>query len=54
MGTVLLATVMQFGREQGCANLQWQTPVWNTAGIRFYDRSGAARLEKQRYTLALS
>ena len=40
-------------RQMGCANLQWQTPAWNEAAIRFYDRLGAGRLAKQRYTLPL-
>jgi ribosomal protein S18 acetylase RimI-like enzyme len=39
-------------RAQGCEALQWQTPVWNEGAIRFYDRLGATRLAKQRYTLA--
>ena len=53
LGAVLFNVVKQHGQEQGCANLQWQTPEWNAPGIRFYNRTGASCLEKQRYTLAL-
>jgi GNAT superfamily N-acetyltransferase len=53
LGVELMAVVARHARALGCAQLQWQTPVWNTDAIRFYDRQGATRLEKQRYTLAL-
>lgn len=52
-GHLLLQTVMAFARSQGCAEMQWQTPDWNDAAIRFYDRQGGVRLTKQRYTLPL-
>ena len=52
-GEALMDAVQRFGRAQGCANLQWQTPSWNHGAIRFYDRLGALRLEKQRYTLVI-
>jgi GNAT superfamily N-acetyltransferase len=54
LGAVLFSRVKSLGQELGCANVQWQTPEWNAPGIRFYDRTGASRLEKHRYTLALS
>ena len=53
LGAELLHTVASAARTLGCTQLQWQTPVWNNDAIRFYDRLGATRLEKQRYTLAL-
>lgn len=53
LGQALMDAVRQHGRAQGCCTLQWQTPVWNDAAIRFYDRQGATRLQKQRFTLAL-
>lgn len=53
LGQALIGAVQRHGRQLGCANVQWQTPVWNASAIRFYDRLGAGRLEKQRYTLAL-
>lgn len=54
LGSALMAAVAEFGRSQGCSNMQWQTPAWNEAALRFYDRSGALRLSKQRYTLPLA
>jgi GNAT superfamily N-acetyltransferase len=53
LGRELLAAVARHARSLGCTQLQWQTPVWNADAIRFYDRLGATRLEKQRYTLVL-
>ena len=53
LGAELLAAVTAQARALGCTQLQWQTPVWNADAIRFYDRLGATRLVKQRYTLAL-
>lgn len=51
LGGELLAAVAACARALGCDQLQWQTPVWNADAIRFYDRLGATRLEKQRFTL---
>ena len=53
LGTELMAAVAAQARALGCAQLQWQTPVWNADAIRFYDRLGATRLEKCRYQWAL-
>ena len=53
LGEALLERVAACARKAGCAQLQWQTPVWNADAIRFYDRMGATRLEKQRYSLIL-
>ncbi|GAA4424704.1 GNAT family N-acetyltransferase [Acidovorax lacteus] len=52
LGQALLCAVVDHARTLGFAQLQWQTPVWNEGAIRFYDRLGATRLTKQRYTLA--
>lgn len=52
LGLALLDAVVGHARALGCAQLQWQTPEWNERAIRFYDRLGATRLAKQRYTLA--
>ncbi|HEX5738651.1 MAG TPA: GNAT family N-acetyltransferase [Hydrogenophaga sp.] len=53
LGGELLEAVASCARALGCAQLQWQTPAWNAPAMRFYDRLGATRLEKQRYTLVL-
>jgi GNAT superfamily N-acetyltransferase len=54
LGAELLAAVAAQARAQGCRQMQWQTPVWNTQAIRFYDRLGATRRDKCRYTLDLA
>jgi len=53
LGSEMLAAAVDLARALGCAELQWQTPVWNADAIRFYDRLGPIRQEKYRYTLAL-
>lgn len=53
LGGELLTAVAGCARALGCDQLQWQTPVWNADAIRFYDRLGAIRQEKYRYTMAL-
>lgn len=52
-GYALMQVAQAFGKTQGCATMQWQTPHWNQAALQFYDRIGAMGLGKQRYTLAL-
>ncbi|PTT23638.1 GNAT family N-acetyltransferase [Acidovorax sp. HMWF029] len=52
LGPALLDAAVCRARALGCEHLQWQTPLWNDGAIRFYDRLGATRLAKQRYTLA--
>lgn len=53
LGRRLVATVAAHARSLGCTQLQWQTPDWNTDAIGFYDRLGAGRLDKKRYSLAV-
>ena len=52
-GRLLVDAVARFAREQGCLNLQWQTPHWNAGAIRFYRRLGARSQAKERFALAL-
>ncbi|MDD5031246.1 MAG: GNAT family N-acetyltransferase [Rhodoferax sp.] len=52
-GQALMQVVQDFARKQGCRTLQWQTPDWNHAAMRFYARLGATALAKRRFTLAL-
>ncbi|MFD7714069.1 GNAT family N-acetyltransferase [Streptomyces sp. NPDC059785] len=51
VGPLLMAAVLAEARELGLDRVQWQTPVWNTDAIRFYDRLGAEVKEKVRFTL---
>lgn len=52
-GRLLLHAVVSDARARGYRELQWQTPEWNSVAIRFYERSGAARRPKERFTLIL-
>jgi ribosomal protein S18 acetylase RimI-like enzyme len=50
-GRRLMRQLQQFAHQQGCTQIQWQTPPDNQGGIAFYQRIGAQALPKQRYTL---
>ena len=52
-GQALMRVVQAFAIDQGCAEMQWQTPDWNHDAMRFYARLGARATAKQRYTLHL-
>jgi GNAT superfamily N-acetyltransferase len=49
VGAGLLATIVRFAREQGHAEVQWQTPHWNRDAKRFYLREGAIGEPKIRF-----
>jgi GNAT superfamily N-acetyltransferase len=53
-GQALMRAVQAFATEQGCTELQWQTPDWNHDAMRFYARLGARGSAKRRYTLNLA
>ncbi|MFD8707427.1 GNAT family N-acetyltransferase, partial [Kitasatospora sp. NPDC059648] len=51
-GRALLAAVRDAAVALGAAELQWQTPDWNTDAVRFYHRAGARGRPKVRFSLA--
>lgn len=51
LGRQLLDTVTAYAKERTLMEMQWQTPDWNEDAIRFYRRSGASMLTKQRFIL---
>jgi GNAT superfamily N-acetyltransferase len=53
IGASLLAAVIAVARHAGCAEIQWQTPDWNTDAARFYRRTGAIEKPKRRFFLQL-
>ena len=53
LGRLLVSAVASDARARGYRELQWQTPEWNSAAIRFYERLGAVRRPKDRFTLTL-
>ncbi|CAN3985655.1 N-acetyltransferase family protein [Kitasatospora purpeofusca] len=52
-GRALLDAVKDAAEAQGAAEVQWQTPDWNTDAIRFYHRAGALGRPKVRFSLPL-
>jgi GNAT superfamily N-acetyltransferase len=53
VGGMLLDAVRRLAIDLGVAEVKWQTPQWNEAAIRFYDRTGAVTQAKQRFTLTV-
>ena len=53
LGADLLAAIVAFARREGFAQVQWQTPAWNTGAMRFYRRAGAVGTSKRRFSLDL-
>lgn len=53
LGARLLHQVRERAAALGCTELQWQTPHWNEAAVRFYLRAGATVWDKKRFVLAL-
>ncbi|MEU9126831.1 GNAT family N-acetyltransferase [Kitasatospora sp. NPDC048540] len=53
LGGLVIGAVVAEAGARGLAEVQWNTPVWNEGAIRFHDRLGATRKEKQRYSLAV-
>lgn len=53
-GARLLAAVLASARAAGLSEVQWQTPSWNLAAIRFYERQGASGGAKVRFTAPTS
>lgn len=41
------------GKENKCVNIQWQTPIFNERGIKFYKRIGGNGNEKMRFSIDL-
>ncbi|PRY67161.1 acetyltransferase (GNAT) family protein [Glaciihabitans tibetensis] len=53
LGRVLIDVVASSAAARGYRELQWQTPEWNSAATRFYEKLGAAHLPKERFTLTV-
>lgn len=51
MGKQLLEQALAQALAAGADRLEWQTPEWNKAAIRFYGREGAACQLKKRFHL---
>jgi len=53
IGRMLMQHVANKAKAEGIKQMQWQTPEWNEAAIRFYERQGAQHSNKARFTLPL-
>lgn len=53
VGAMLMATLVGYARKRGYAEIQWQTPDWNTDAERFYRREGGLAQRKFRFSLAV-
>ncbi|SHG67930.1 GNAT family N-acetyltransferase [Flagellimonas flava] len=51
IGEKLLKRIQDEGQRMGCLEMQWQTPVFNTRAVQFYERLGAKRKSKLRFFL---
>jgi GNAT superfamily N-acetyltransferase len=50
VGRRLVDAVARHAADLGIAHVEWQTPAWNTAAVRFYERLGATAAAKLRFT----
>lgn len=51
IGEALMKEIAKAAKTNGCAVIQWQTPVFNERAIKFYYRVGATSREKLRLYL---
>ncbi|AHG50181.1 hypothetical protein RLEG12_00840 (plasmid) [Rhizobium leguminosarum bv. trifolii CB782] len=51
IGKTMLSLLMEFARQQGCKELQWQTTLSNETGSAFYKSIGGVPLTKMRWSL---
>ncbi len=49
LGHELMQIAKHYAKQQGIAQLQWQTPAENSLAIGFYQKLGAKALAKQRF-----
>ncbi|MGY6648517.1 N-acetyltransferase family protein [Wenyingzhuangia sp. IMCC45574] len=48
-GAQLMEKVKEYAKREGCAEVQWQTPDFNTKAIEFYKKLGASSKTKERF-----
>ena len=53
IGKALLNSIIEYARKNKLNHLEWQTPSFNEAAIKFYNSIGAHAKQKLRYTLHL-
>jgi GNAT superfamily N-acetyltransferase len=53
IGASLMQRISCDAKQSGISEIQWQTPEWNTAAVRFYERLGASQKLKRRFMLQI-
>jgi ribosomal protein S18 acetylase RimI-like enzyme len=53
LGSLLIKKLKEFAVLHSCTHIQWQTPVDNVSGIKFYEKQGAVSKDKKRFYLDL-
>ncbi len=53
IGRQLFDGSMRLARAEGVDRLEWQTQAWNRDAIRFYLRTGALGVRKERFAISL-
>ncbi|MCE7994577.1 MAG: GNAT family N-acetyltransferase [Roseivirga sp.] len=49
IGQELMEYIKEYAKAEGCKEIQWQTPDFNTGAIKFYKRLGALAKTKERF-----
>jgi GNAT superfamily N-acetyltransferase len=52
VGSLFMKTLKEFAAINSCTHIQWQTPVDNLSGIKFYEKQGAVSKDKKRFYLS--
>jgi GNAT superfamily N-acetyltransferase len=53
IGAAILKKLYRVAQERNCINIQWQTPAFNEAAIRFYHKNNAVSKSKVRFNLTV-
>ncbi|GAB5523694.1 MAG: hypothetical protein Roseis2KO_15660 [Roseivirga sp.] len=49
IGKEFMEHIRAYAKAEGCSQVQWQTPNFNTGAIKFYKRLGALAKAKERF-----
>ncbi|MCC0805573.1 GNAT family N-acetyltransferase [Methylobacterium sp. W2] len=53
IGRQLFDAAVRLAQAEDIDRLEWQTPLWNKDAIRFYSRTGALGVTKERFAIPL-
>jgi GNAT superfamily N-acetyltransferase len=51
VGALLIKRLAADASHSGISEIEWQTPEWNVAAVRFYERLGATHKLKRRFRM---